>query len=199
MGRVIGATIKLDGEAKFKSAVTDINKGLGTLKSETKLVTAEFSGQENTVAALTRKQDLLSKAYDLQKQKTAAVDSGLSNAKKNYESVGKTLDDYKVKLEAAQTTLQTMQSSGTATDEELKAQKETVDSLTKTVDNGEKTYAKAGSRIEDWQKKLNYAKTEEINAGNAIKENNQYMYEAVTATDGCATSIDSLGKKTKAA
>lgn len=199
MGRVIGATIKLDGEAKFKSAVTDINKGLGTLKSETKLVTAEFSGQENTVAALTRKQDLLSKAYDLQKQKTAAVDSGLSNAKKNYESVGKTLDDYKVKLEAAQTALQTMQSSGTATDEELKAQKETVDSLTKTVDNGEKTYAKAGSRIEDWQKKLNYAKTEEINAGNAIKENNQYMYEAVTATDGCATSIDSLGKKTKAA
>ena len=120
MGRVIGATIKLDGEAKFKSAVSGCTKDLSLLKSETKLITTEFSGEANSLAALTKKQELLSKSYDVQKQKTDAVKSGLENAKKNYESVGRSLDEYKQKLASAQKTLAEMQSSGTATAEEIK-------------------------------------------------------------------------------
>lgn len=199
MSRVIGATIKLDGEAKFKSAVTDVNRELNLLKSESKLVKTEFAGQENSIEALSKKQEILARSYDLQKQKTEAVRSGLDNAKRNYESVGKSLDEYRQKLETARASLQTMKDSGTASDEELKAQKSTVDSLSETVSKGEKTYAQAGTRITDWGKKLNYAKTEEINTGNAIKENNQYMYEAITSTDKCATSIDKFGKQTKSA
>ena len=42
----VGAYITLDGEKEFRSAVTQCNKSLSTMKSEMKLVEAETAGKE---------------------------------------------------------------------------------------------------------------------------------------------------------
>ena len=53
--RKIGATIALDGEKEFRSAVTKSTSALKTMKSEMSLVENQFKGQQNTMEALTAK------------------------------------------------------------------------------------------------------------------------------------------------
>ena len=47
--RKIGATIALDGEKEFRSAVTKSTSALKTMKSEMSLVENQFKGQQNTM------------------------------------------------------------------------------------------------------------------------------------------------------
>lgn len=49
MTRRISAIIALDGEKEFKQAVTNANKELANLKSQSKLTKEEFDGQANSV------------------------------------------------------------------------------------------------------------------------------------------------------
>ncbi len=191
----IAATIALNGEKEFKSAVTSCNKALSTMKSEMNLVKAQTAGNANSLESLKKKHEVLNKTLEISKQKEEAVASGLSNAKSNYEKIGSELTGYKTKLEAAKNKLEEMKASGTATDDELKEQENIVLSLTNTVEKTESAYQKAGDRVNDWQKQLNNAQAKTIEASNAVDENAKYMKEAESASDGCATSIDEFGKK----
>lgn len=194
--RKIGATIALDGEAKFKSAVSNCNKSLKEMRSEMELVKEKTSGQANSLSTLKQKHDVLAKSLDKYKEKQTAVASGLEHAQSDYERVGKTLENYKTQLSEAQKKLDDMKASGTASQEEMDQQQAKVDELATTVANGEKAYEKAGNRVQDWQIKLNTAETEVVKANRALDENDQYMAEAEQSTDKCATSIDEFGKKT---
>lgn len=194
--RKIGATIALDGEAKFKSAVSNCNKSLKEMRSEMELVKEKTSGQANSLSTLKQKHDVLAKSLDKYKEKQTAVASGLEHAQSDYERVGKTLENYKTQLSEAQKKLDDMKASGTASQEEMDKQQAKVDELAATVTNGEKAYEKAGNRVQDWQIKLNTAETEVVKANRALDENDQYMAEAEHSTDKCATSIDGFGKKT---
>ena len=62
---------------------------------------------------------------------------------------------------------------------------------------GEKAYAKAESSVETWQQKLNDAKTQVVRLQREIDTNNGYMDEASKSADGCATSIDEMGRRIK--
>ena len=84
----IGATISLDGEQKFKKAVSDSANALKTLDSESKLVEEQFKGQANTLEALRKKHDVLSRTLEEHKKKEQAISDALDNAKKNYDKVG---------------------------------------------------------------------------------------------------------------
>lgn len=55
----IGPKIGIEGEKQFRDEIKAINTGLKTLGSEMKLVTSEFIGNENSVEALTAKNDVL--------------------------------------------------------------------------------------------------------------------------------------------
>ena len=176
----IGATIALNGEKEFRSAVTSCNKALSTMKSEMNLVKAQTSGQANTLESLKKKHEVLNKTLEATKQKEQAVANGLSNAKDNYSKIGSELTEYKTRLEAAKKTLEEMKVSGTATDEQLKEQEKTVSDLTNTVARTESSYQKAGDKVNDWQKQLNNAQAQVISANSAVEENAKYMKEAET-------------------
>lgn len=55
----IGPKIGIDGEAEFRRELQNINQGLRTLGTEMAVVTSEFIGNENSVEALTAKNDVL--------------------------------------------------------------------------------------------------------------------------------------------
>ena len=57
----IGTKIILEGEKEYRSAIYNVNKSISTLRSEMRAVTAEFDGNANSVEALTRKNEVLSK------------------------------------------------------------------------------------------------------------------------------------------
>lgn len=193
----IGAYITLDGEKEFKSAVTDCNKSISTMRSEMKLVEAQTAGNANTLDALKKKNEVLTKIVDEHSKKEEALKNGLSNAERAYSKVGSELEQYKQKLSQAQYALEEMKSSQEASEAELTEQESAVQNLAKIVEKGEETYRKAGNRVQDWQKQLNNAEAQTIKATRALNENAAYMREAENATDGCAKSIDAFGKETK--
>lgn len=195
----IGALIALDGEKEFRQSVTDCNKSLTTLKSEMSLVKAESEGQANSLEALQKKHDVLSRVLEEQEKKQEAVATGLNHARESYDKVGKGLDGLRGNLEDAKTALEEMKKSSSATEEELQSQEKTVKELAAAVEKGEKNYQSAATRIKDWEAKLNTAKAQTIKANGELNKNAAYLKEAEEATDHCATSIDEFGKTTQKA
>lgn len=191
----IGAYITLDGEKEFRNATSACNKSLAAMKSEMKLVEAQTAGNANTLDALKKKHEVLSKTLDEQVKKEEAVSDGLKHAQKDYERIGNELDDYKTKLEQAKNTLEEMRQSSDTTKESLDNQSKQVEELEKIVSKGEETYQRAGNRVNEWKKQLNNAEAQTIRATKALNENDAYMKEAEKSTDKHAKSIDGFGKK----
>ncbi|WP_281523588.1 hypothetical protein, partial [Turicimonas muris] len=67
----LGATIKLEGEKEYRDAITKINSSLKVMASEMNKVTAEFSKNDKSTAALTAQSKILSDQIELQKGKVA--------------------------------------------------------------------------------------------------------------------------------
>lgn len=199
MAEKIGARIELDGEKEFKQAVSDCNNSLKTLKSEMNLVNAESEGQANTLEALRKKHEVLSKILDTQKQKEEEIRKSLQHAEESYNKVGNELDKYKRELNIAQTELDSMRNSSEASTKEIQEQEKAVKTLSSVVEKGETTYQRAGNRVQEWQKQLNNAQAQTIKANKELNTNAAYMKEAEGATNKCATSIDSFGKEIKKA
>lgn len=193
--RKIGAVIALDGEEQFRKSVTECNKVLTTMKSEMKLVSAETTGSANTLDTLKKKHDTLQKVLDASVAKEEAIQKALDHAQGEYDKVGSQLDDYKKKLAAAKKSLEEMEDSQDSSSEAIEAQKKVVADLSENVKSAEMVYSRAGSRVQDWETKLNGAKTETIKVTAALKENDTYMDEAASSADKCATSIDEFGNK----
>ena len=187
--RKIGATIVLDGEKEFKSAVTACNKSLSTMQSAMKLASAQADAEGRSLDSLRNKQNALNGVLDAAKKKQAAVADGLAHAQKDYDRIGDELGQYKRQLSEAEKELDRMKSSGSATSEELEEQEKVVKNLSETVEDGEKAYESAGSRVESWQKQLYDAETATVKAQQACDENASAMEELEHATDGAADEL----------
>lgn len=200
--RKIGAVIALDGESQFKKSVSACNASLKTMKSEMNLVTEEFKGQANSMDALKAKHEVLEKTLDKSVALQSELEKALENSQKNYASAGEQLDSYRKQLATATSALADLekQQSENADDslaQQIKEQKEEMERLTDIVNRGEKAYAKAESSVETWQQKLNDAKTQVVRLQREIDTNNSYMDEASRSADGCAHSIDEMGRRIK--
>lgn len=200
--RKIGAVIALDGESQFKKSVSACNASLKTMKSEMNLVTEEFKGQANSMDALKAKHEVLEKTLDKSVALQSELEKALENSQKNYSEAGEQLDSYRKQLATATSALADLekQQSENADDslaQQIKEQKEEMERLTDIVTRGEKAYAKAESSVETWQQKLNDAKTQVVRLQREIDTNNSYMEEASKSADGCATSIDEMGRRIK--
>lgn len=103
--RTISTAIKLEGEQEFKRQMGLVNSELKNLKSEMSLVTAEFSGQANTVDALSAKNRVLRQQYDQQAEKVKALEKAVREASETYGDADKRTDEYKRQLNYAKTAL----------------------------------------------------------------------------------------------
>ena len=200
--RKIGAVIALDGESAFKKSVSACNTSLKTMKSEMNLVTEQFKGQANSMDALKAKHEVLEKTLNKSVDLQSELEKALENSQKNYASAGEQLDGYRKQLEEATSSLaklekQQVENADDSLTEQIKSQKEEMERLTDIVNRGEKAYAKAESSVETWQQKLNDAKIQVVRLQREIDTNNSYMEEASKSADGCAHSIDEMGRRIK--
>lgn len=82
--RTIKTKIELDGEKEFKTAISNINGGLGVLNSEMKKTSAEYKNNANSVEALTKRGDILERTLLSQKEKVEKLKEALEHAKTEY-------------------------------------------------------------------------------------------------------------------
>ena len=64
-----GLKIGLEGEKEFKKALADINQSFKVLGSEMKVVQSQFDKNDDSVEALTARNQVLGKEIDAQKKK----------------------------------------------------------------------------------------------------------------------------------
>ena len=80
----IGAVLGIEGEKEYRQAISGINSTVKTLKSEMKLLSAEFGENQNSVEALNAKDKVLNKQLEAQKDKVEVLKRALENAKNIY-------------------------------------------------------------------------------------------------------------------
>lgn len=103
--RSISATIALNGEQAFNSAMKNINSNLRVLKSELSATSSSFSGQANSLAALTAKNKQLSEIYDQQKEKVRALEQAVKESAEKYGENSQQTDRLKVSYNRARVEL----------------------------------------------------------------------------------------------
>lgn len=167
----ISIKMKLDGESDFRRAVKDCNAELKNMQSELKKVDAESQGQANSLDALEKKYEALTKVQE--------------SAAKKTEALAEIVEKATAKRDAAADALEKLKSSEEASREE--------------IEKAERAYQNAETGLNNWQTQLNKAETEEIKLNQELQQTGTYLEEARSSADGCATSIDEYGKKTSKA
>ena len=80
----IGPRIGIDGEAEFRKQLQQVNTSVKTLGSEMKAVTSAFIGQEDSMEALTAKNEVLTKSVAAQNDKLQQQQKFLERAREKF-------------------------------------------------------------------------------------------------------------------
>lgn len=122
----INTRIKLDGEREYKAALAEIKSGLNVLKSELALASEQFRDNEDSVEALTQKNDILGRTILTQKEKIEQIEKALQSSASAYGEADERTNRWKTQLNNAQTELHKMETELRDNEAALKkAQKET--------------------------------------------------------------------------
>ena len=138
----IGPKIGIEGEAEYKKAITSINKDLSVLGSEMKKVTAQFSGNADSMQALTAKQDVYNKQADEQRKKIEAITQALERSKSEFGENSDQVKNWQIKLNNAEADL-------AKTEKSLKDTTSQIDNFGKEADDSGKEVEKAGKKAKD--------------------------------------------------
>lgn len=195
----IGGSITLEGASKYNSDLKQIKSNLTELRSEMKLCNAENQTAMNTTEALSQKNEILGKQYEQAAKKVEIYGKMYDQAAQAQKKAGESVQTYGSQLNEAKAKLEAMKASGTATDEELKAQQAIINELNGKLGVAQSAYDRATSEMTKFQTAGNNAKVELANFDAELKTNEGYLEEARNSADGCATSIDQFGKKTESA
>lgn len=185
---MISTSIKLDGEAEFKKALTDVNNSLKVSSSEMKYVTEAFKGQANTLEALTAKDKALRDQLDKTNQKISAAETFLDQAKKAQKEFADAIEAAKQKAEQQGVSLDKLRG-------DTKKLSDSEKTLAAELLNAESAYDKATKTINSTSTTLNNARTDQAKFNRELQKNSQYLDEAKRSADKAAHSIDGFGRE----
>lgn len=189
MANTIGAKIVLEGEKEYRNAIKEINSEQKELRSELKLASAEFSGQANSVEALTKKQDILTQQYETQRKKVDIYSDALDNARDKQKKATEKVDSLKEALVKAEKEFEEMKDSTDTASGALDNQKELIDELKKKLSLAQEEYGKTKTSTNEWQTSLNNAKTTLTEMDSILKENGKKLEEAENVTNDTTKSV----------
>ncbi len=192
-----GGKIVLEGANDYNAQIKKINLSMKELRTEMQLCTTEFKGQENSISALEKKQEILGRQYEAAEKKVKAYEASLQEEKDKLEQAGQAYETYSRQLESARAELEQMKNSGKATTQEIKDQEEGIKNLEETLKKTGEEYDKHDKKVMSLQASLNTAKAEEAAFGQEQEKTAKYLDEASKSADGCAKSINEFGKEVK--
>lgn len=187
----IGGKIVLDGEKEYKQALSSINSEMRVLQSEVKKVSSEFGSNQNSIQAITAKNEVLTKQYETQKNKVNTLQDALKNAVNNQNKISQSTEKYKSALADAEKEMERMKNSADSTSDEIEKQQNTIDELKKAIEKSEKAYVSNSKNVDRWQTSLNNAEAELNNMENSIKDNTRVIQKMEEAN---VDNVDELKK-----
>ena len=146
--------IELDGEKQYKAAIAEINRENKTLGEQMKKLSAEYKGNENSVEALSKKQELLNKSLLENQAKVAETRKQLAAWREAQErvkeSLGASSEEYKTTQKKIQEYEAALAKAETA---EIETQ-HAIDDTTKALENNGKQMVSLGDAVDQVAGKL---------------------------------------------
>lgn len=191
--RTIDTILRLQGESEYKSALKNCSAEMKVMKSELDKVTSDYRTNANSMEALTKKGEVLSKMYDAQKQKVELLRGAMAKAEETRDAEEKEVADLRGQYEKAQKALKAYGDELGETSEEYQKQKAEVDKLRDAVIQHQSKLDASTRSYQSYSVQLNKAEVDLNALQDKQRENNRLLAEAKQAADGCATSIDRYG------
>jgi len=148
MASNIGAKIELQGEAQFKKAVTEINTNLRTLGTEMTKVKSEFDKNDKSIEFYTKKNQVLNKQIDEQKNKIEALEKGLKVSAEKYGENATQTQKWQQDLNRATADLNKMEREVKNNNKAIEDANDPTKELSKEIDNMGKNADGAGGKLE---------------------------------------------------
>lgn len=189
MANKIGAKIVLEGEAEYRKALKNINAEQKELRSEMKLAVSEFGKQQDSVEALSKKQEILSKQYQVQVDKVEIYTKAVEESARKQDEAEEKVNSLKVALAKASEEYDAMASDTETSNEALEEQQKIVDELKQKLSLAEDGYRKAQNSTANWKTSLNNAQVELNNLNSDLEENRDALRKAQLSTDDNADAI----------
>lgn len=150
-----GLKIGLEGEKEFKKALSEINQSFKVLGSEMKVVTSQFDKNDNSVQALTARNQVLNKEIEAQKQKIETLRAALANASESFGENDRRTQSWQIQLNNATAALKDMEReldrNNTALDEaerEMDDVADSADDMEEEIDDAGDAADKSSGKFE---------------------------------------------------
>ena len=157
-----GLKIGLEGEKEFKKALADINQSFRVLGSEMKVVQSQFDKNDDSVEALTARNQVLGKEIDAQKKKIETLRKALENASTSFGENDRRTQQWQIQLNNAQAALNNME-------RELDQNQRAIDSMGDEMGDAAQQTDKFGDEIEDAADKTDKASGKLEKVGSVLK------------------------------
>lgn len=149
-----GLKIGLEGEKEFKKALADINQSFKVLGSEMKVVQSQFDKNDNSVEALTARNQVLNKEIEAQKQKIETLRSALANAAESFGENDRRTQQWQIQLNNATATLNDMERELDRNNAALDEAEREMDDVADSADDMEEEIEEAGDAAEGSKSKF---------------------------------------------
>ncbi len=157
-----GLKIGLDGEKEFKKALADINQSFKVLGSEMKVIQSQFDKNDDSVEALTARNQVLGKEIDVQKKKIETLRKALENASTSFGENDRRTQQWQIQLNNAQAALNNME-------RELDQNQRAIDSMGDEMRDAAQQTDKFGDEIDDAADKTDKASGKLEKVGSVLK------------------------------
>lgn len=147
--RQITTRLAIDGEQEYKKQLAAVNRELGNLGAEMKLVDAQFKGQANSSEALRAKHDLLKKSIEQQVGKIVSLEGAVEEATAAFGEADSRTDSYRRQLLSAETALAKLNDELSENDKLLKEAEDSADGCAKSIDGYGKAVKDAAGKTDD--------------------------------------------------
>lgn len=100
--RTLGAKFVLDGEKEYKQAISELNTGNATLRTEMQKLQAEYKNNSESTEYLTKKGDLLNRLLLQQQDKVETLRQAVADAAKQYGEADRRTQKWQQQLNKAE-------------------------------------------------------------------------------------------------
>ena len=146
--RQITTRLAIDGEQEYKKQLAAVNRELGNLGAEMKLVDAQFKGQANSSEALRAKHDLLKQSIEQQIGKIVSLQGAVDEASDAFGEADARTDSYRRQLLSAETALAKLNDELSENEKLLKEAEDSADGCAKSIDGYGKAVKDAADETE---------------------------------------------------
>lgn len=147
--RQITTRLAIDGEQEYKKQLAAVNRELGNLGAEMKLVDAQFKGQANSSEALRAKHELLKQSIEQQVSKIVSLEGAVDEASDAFGEADARTDSYRRQLLSAETALAKLNDELSENEKLLKEADDSADGCAKSIDGFGKAVKEASDETDD--------------------------------------------------